>query len=91
MARAYGRRSGPRGYKQLAELLARIVVNDREVEHLNAHALPRNHGRLLCAELAARGLDGWVKNWVQTPRITEETVLPSFRQGAGGYLWPRWR
>ena len=49
MARAYGRRSGPRGYKQLAELLARIVVNDREVEHLNAHALPRNHGRLLCA------------------------------------------
>ena len=42
-------------------------------------------------ELAARGLDGWVKNWVQTPRITEETVLPSFRQGAGGYLWPRWR
>ena len=78
---------------RLAELLARIVANDQAVEQINAHGLPRNHGRLLCAELAARGLDGWVKNWVQTPRITEETVLPSFqrRQGAGGYLWPRLR
>jgi hypothetical protein len=76
---------------RLAELLARIVANDQVVEQINAHRLPRNHDRLLCAELAARGLDGWVKNWVQTPRITEETVLPSFRQGAGGYLWPRWR
>jgi hypothetical protein len=49
--------------------------------------------QLLCAELAARGLDGWVYNSVQTPCITDEAVLPSFqrRQGAGGYLWPRWR
>ncbi len=75
----------------LAELLARIIANDQVIERINAHGLPRNHGRLLCAELAARGLNGWVKNWVQTPRITRETVLPSFRQGACGNLWPRWR
>jgi hypothetical protein len=79
--------------EQLADLLSRIVANDREVEHLNAHALPRNRGRLLCAELVARGLDGWVYNSVQTPCITDEAVLPSFqrRQGVGSYLWPRWR
>src|SRR3954452_1116516 len=73
---------------RLAELLGRIVANDQAAEQINAHGLPRNHARLLCAELAARGLDAWVKNWVQTPRITEETVLPSFRQGSDGYLWP---
>ena len=71
--------------QRLAELLARIVANDQAVEHINAHGLPRNHGRLLCAELVARGLDGWVYNSVQTPCITDEAVLPSFqrRQGRG--------
>ena len=75
---------------ELAELRARIVANDQAVEQINAHGLPRNHGRLLCAELAARGLDGWVKNWVQTPRITEELRLPAFRYcGLDPYMWPR--
>ena len=46
--------------ERLAELLARIVANDQAIEQINAHGLPRDHGRLLCAELAARGLDGWV-------------------------------
>ena len=50
------------------------------IEHLNAHALPRNRGRLLCAELVARGLDGWVNNSVQTPCITGGG-LPSFARG----------
>jgi hypothetical protein len=76
--------------ERLAELLARIVANDREVEHLNAHALPRNRGRLLCAELVARGLEGFVKNSLQTPRITEELRLPTFEYSAHDrYAWPR--
>jgi hypothetical protein len=70
--------TAPATATRLAELLARIIANDQAVERVNSHGLPRTHGRLLCAELAARGLDGWVKNWVQTPRITEETVLPPF-------------
>ena len=37
--------------ERLAELLARIVANDEAVERINAHGLPRERGRLLCAEL----------------------------------------
>ena len=72
-------------------LRAQSVVNSRGGARLalSLWAVARDHGQLLCAELAARGLDAWVKNWVQTPRITQETVLPSFRQGASGNLWPR--
>jgi hypothetical protein len=56
--------------EQLADLLSRIVASDSRIEHLNANGLPRNRGRLLFAELVARGLDGWVHNSVQTPCIT---------------------
>jgi hypothetical protein len=35
--------------ERLAELLARIVANDAEIERINAHALPRERGRLLSA------------------------------------------
>jgi hypothetical protein len=72
---------------QLVELLARIAANDREVEYINAHAMPRDHGRLLSAELAARGLLGYVNNGVITPRLSETVVLPEW---AGGprYSWP---
>jgi hypothetical protein len=55
---------------------ARIAANDREVEYINAHAMPRNHGRLLSAELVARGLLGYVNNGVITPRLSEIVVLP---------------
>jgi hypothetical protein len=65
---------------RLAELLARIVANDREVEHLNAHALPRNHGRLLGAELVARGLEGFVQNSVEVPSIARSVRLPTFER-----------
>jgi hypothetical protein len=40
--------------ERLAELLARIVANYEVIERINAHGLPREHGRLLCAELTAR-------------------------------------
>jgi chromosome segregation ATPase len=41
---------------QLRDLLPRLAANDREIERINAHALPRTGGRLLVAELVARGL-----------------------------------
>jgi hypothetical protein len=80
--------------ERLAELLARIVANDEAIERINAHGLPRERGRLLCAELTARNLTGWV--WNSQPlarRLTDELRLPAFelRPGSDGYLWPRWR
>jgi hypothetical protein len=38
--------------------------------------------RLLVAELVARGMEGFVKNSMQTPRITEELRLPAFEHSA---------
>lgn len=85
----------PAAAARLADLLARIVANDEAIERINAHGLPRERGRLLCAELAARGLDGWVRNSQPLARrLTDELRLPAFelRPGPdGGYLWPRWR
>jgi hypothetical protein len=51
--------------KKLAELLPRIAANDREVEYINAHALPGSARPLLVAELVARGLRGFVENSVE--------------------------
>ena len=58
--------------QKLVELLARVVLNDREIDHINNHALPKGADRLLVAELKARGLSGWFVNSVETPRITDQ-------------------
>lgn len=77
---------------RLAQLLSRIASNDREIEYINNHARPSGAERLLVAELTARGLEGFVKNSVQTPRITEELRLPAFEYSAHErYAWPRSR
>ena len=81
--------------ERLAELLARIAANDEAIERINTHGLPRERGRLLCAELTARNLTGWV--WNSQPlarRLTDELRLPAFELQPGpdgGYLWPRSR
>jgi hypothetical protein len=75
---------------QLPELLARIAENDREIEHINASALPSGAERLLVAELVARRLSGFVENWVNIPRITTQLRLPAFQySGQSLYAWPR--
>ena len=75
---------------KLADLLPRIAANDREVEYINGHALPSGAGRLLVAELVARNLEGFGKNFIRTPRITEELCLPTFEYSAHHpYAWPR--
>ncbi len=75
---------------QLAELLPRIVANDREIEHINGHALPEGTERLLFAELIARGLPGWVQNSVEATRITAQLRLPAFEFDAyDPYTWPQ--
>jgi hypothetical protein len=72
--------------QKLAELLARIAANDREIDRINTHALPRGADRLLIAELKARGLP-WVLNSIETPRIIDQLRLPAW-QPRSDYLWP---
>jgi hypothetical protein len=66
--------------QKLADLLPRLAANDREVEYINAHALPSDGGRLLVAELVARGLRGFVESGVQIPRITQELRMPAWER-----------
>jgi hypothetical protein len=78
---------------KLAELLPRIVANDREIEYINNHARPSGADRLLVAELIARNLEGFGKSLgsivIRTPRITEELCLPTFKYSAHHpYVWP---
>jgi hypothetical protein len=85
-----GGASGPAFARKVAELLLRIAANDREIEYVNNHARPSGAARLLVAELIARGLEGFVKNAVRTPRITEELRLPAFEHSAHQpYACPR--
>jgi hypothetical protein len=78
----------PEFAKKMAELLPRIVENERWVDYINAHALP-THGRpLRTAEMVARGID----RSVDFPRITQVLRLPTFEYGPHEpYVWPRSR
>ena len=75
---------------QLADLLGRLRASDDRIEHMNANALPRGCGPLLVAELVARGLDGFVQNSVNVPRIVRRVQLPAFQYDIHApYAWPR--
>ena len=75
---------------QLADLLGRLRTSDDRIEYLNAHALPRGCGPLLVAELVARELDAFVRDWVDIPRIVRRVQLPAFEYDAHHpYVWPR--
>jgi hypothetical protein len=75
---------------QLADLLGRLRASDDRIEYMNAHALPRGCGPLLVAELVARGLDGFVQNSVEVPRIVRRLQLPAFEYDIHApYTWPR--
>jgi hypothetical protein len=75
---------------QLADLLGRLRASDDRIEHLNAHPLPRGCEPLLVAELVARGLDGFVQNSVNVPRIVRRVQLPAFEYDIHApYAWPR--
>ena len=72
--------------KRLVELLARVVINDGEIDRIY-NALPQGVDRLLVAELKARGLAGWFVNSVEPPRITDHLQLPPW-QPRSSCLWP---
>ena len=75
---------------QLADLLGRLRASDDRIEYMNAHALPSGVERLLVAELVARGLDGFVQNAIDIPRIVRRVQLPAFQYDIHApYAWPR--
>lgn len=79
----------PEAASRLADLVSRIVANDRAVNSVNVEGLPEGAHRLLSAELVARGLGGFTRDGVDTPRITENLRLPEFhRNPHRPYSWP---
>jgi hypothetical protein len=75
---------------QLADLLGRLRASDDRIEYMNAHALPRGCRPLLVAELAVRGLDSFVRDSVEIPRIVRRVQLPAFEYDIHApYAWPR--
>ncbi len=76
--------------EKLADLMARIVVNDAVIERINRKGLPDDATRLREAELVARGLQGFFADGAHVPRITQQLRLPAFEQsGQAQYAWPR--
>jgi hypothetical protein len=87
--------------QKLAELLSRIAANDRAVDYINNHALPKGADRLLVAELKARGLSDWMVNSVDAahhrspataPMAAALRVVYGHRENSGAetHTWVRW-
>src|SRR5215469_15606783 len=53
---------------RIAELIAKIDANDREIDYLNSQALPTGAERLRSAELVARGIEAWRMNQTDVVR-----------------------
>jgi len=69
----------------------RVAANDRELEHIDAFALPSGAEPLRLAELVARGLPSFVAGdgVSNIPRITRRVRLPAFEFDAmRAYSWP---
>jgi hypothetical protein len=73
--------------KKLVDLLSRVAANDRDIEFINDHNLPKGAERLLTAELVARDLPGWVTNSIHAPRIVDLLRLPPWHPRSD-YFWP---
>jgi hypothetical protein len=75
---------------RLADIVARIDANDREIEKVNTRARPDGAEGLAGAEMVARGLKGFNYGLTNIPRITRDLRLPSFDDKKDGpYAWPQ--
>lgn len=81
----------PAAVTLLTDLLARVVKNDAEINHVNAHLPQDSPGRLLSSELVARGLSGFRADGVHdVPRIARDLRLPAFQWDAHHpFAWPK--
>jgi hypothetical protein len=73
--------------QKLAEVLSRIAANDRELDYINKHALPKGAPRLREVELIARELPGWVQAGIQAWRVIDLLRLPPWHTRTN-YFWP---
>ncbi len=77
---------------RVADLVARVDANDREIVRINTRAMPDGSERLAGAELIARGLKGFNAGPTTIPRITTDLQLPGFEyKPLDPYTWPRSR
>jgi hypothetical protein len=77
--------------KQLADLVARLAENDKQLEIINRHAQPSGAEWLRSAEEIARDLkQGFGLSGVEIPRITRDLRLPAFKHVKGDppLMWP---
>ena len=75
---------------RLADIVARVDANDREIEKVNTWAKPDGAEGLAGAEMVARGIKGFNYGLINIPRITRDLRLPSFEERRHGpYAWPR--
>ena len=83
------RREYPAIAARLADLVARVEQNDREVERVNNRALPSGASGIRYAELVARGLPGFMDGTANIPRLTKQLRVPSFTySGSDRFVWP---
>jgi hypothetical protein len=72
------------------EPFGRVRASDDRIEYMKTYALPCGCRHLLVAELVARGLDSFVQNLVDIPRIVYRVQLPAFEYDIHApYTWPR--
>lgn len=64
--------------EQLAQLVARMAVNDRQLGVINDHQRPSGAERILSAEEVARGFRGFADGLERIPRITTDLRLPAY-------------
>jgi len=75
---------------RLADLLARIQANDREVDRINLRARPDGAEWLRSVELVARELSGWNDGTATVPRLVRDLRLPAFEYDRHVLnVWPR--
>src|SRR4029078_1550485 len=75
---------------RLADLVARIKANDREVDRINLRAQPDGAEWLRSVELVARDLTGWNDGTATVPRLVRDLRLPAFEYYRHVLnVWPR--
>ena len=75
---------------RLADLVARIKANDREVDRINLRAQPDGAEWLRSVELVARDLNGWNDGTATVPRLVRDLRLPAFEYDRHVLnVWPR--
>ena len=76
--------------EKLADLMARIAANNMAIDRINNKSRPDGVEWISCAELVARGMDGFSSGGLQLPSIVRQLRLPEYEPSVAKlYAWPR--